>query len=162
MLLLLKYPDPILNQKSEDCVKSDLPLIKQNFDEMVKIMDKAEGVGLAAVQVGILKRYCIIKSFTGESNLIINPVITEGLDLEKKLEGCLSLPLFSEHIQRFNEVTVTYRDENWIERTAVFTGLQAQAIQHEINHFNGLLLINTVSLMKEQMWKKKLKKRGLL
>lgn len=158
-LFILRYPNPILNAVSEDCTEADLLLINENYDEMVRLTNATNGVGLAAVQVGILKRFCIVRDSGNEYNLIINPELVEGLDLTPKKEGCLSLPFFSELVERFEQVTIKFRDSSWTERTAVMTGIEAQCIQHEMNHMSGLLILDTVSLMKQQMYNKKLRKK---
>lgn len=159
---LIRYPNPILNQQSEDCKESDLPFIKESIPEMIKTMDQLKGVGLAAVQVGILKKFCILKDSHGVNHVIINPEIIEGLNLTPIREGCLSLPFFFETIDRFEEITIKFKNDNWEDKTAIFTGIEAQCIQHEMNHFSGLLILDTVSLVKRQMWIKKATKKGVL
>lgn len=159
---ILIYPDPILNERSTYCTEEDIPLIKESLVEMIRLMDGVKGIGLAAVQVGILKRFCIIKDKAGNNNVIINPEITSGDDLVLKQEGCLSLPLFYENVERFDNVTIKFRDLEWVEREAEMSGQEAQCAQHEASHMDGLLILETVSIMKQQMWKKKLKKRGML
>jgi len=159
---LIRYPNPILNQKSEECTEADLPLIKESLPRMTQIVDGLKAAGLAAVQVGISKRFCIVKDHAGKNNLLINPELVEGLDLTSMREGCLSLPFFFESIDRFEEVTVKFKDENWAEKTAVFTGIESQCLQHELNHMNGTLIFDTVSKVKQDMWIKKAKKKGVL
>lgn len=161
-LRLIKYPNPVLYQRSEICTQECVQDIIQKVPEMSKIMNNMNGIGLAAVQVGILKRFAILKDSQGKIHTIINPVLVNGDDLTSKREGCLSLPFFYENIDRFEEVTVTFRDETWAEKTAVFRGLEAQCIQHEINHMSGILIFDTVSKQKQDMWIKKAKKKGVL
>lgn len=164
MLKLLKYPSPVLNQISNDCVESDLQLIKDVYLQMIEVMNQPKGVGLAAVQVGILKRFCLLQNPSDLKNpyIIINPVVIESLDLTKKQEGCLSLPLFYEPVDRYQQITVAYMDETWTSRTAVFVDIEAQCLQHEIDHFNGRLLLDDLSPMIKQMYNKKLIKKGIL
>lgn len=161
-LTIKRYPDPILNQVSVECTEGDLLSIKEAYPAMVKVMNDLHGVGLAAVQVGILKRFCIIKDSQDKANLIINPTIIEGSNLTLKREGCLSLPFFFETIERFDEMTIKYKDDTWTERTAVMSGEEAQCIQHEIGHLNGRLIFNYVSKQKQDLWLKKAKKKGIL
>lgn len=161
-LKLVRYPDPLLNLVSEDCLETDLPYILSVKDQMIKIMDEYKGIGLAAVQVGILKRFAIIKDKSGKNNLIINPETELGEEFQEKREGCLSLPLFYETIGRFEQVIVKFRDDNWTQRRAIMNGQEAQCLQHELNHMSGLLILETVSPMKQQMWKIKAKKKGFL
>ena len=159
-LQIIRYPDPILNQISVDCIETDLKDINEQVPDMVKIMTNMNGVGLAAVQVGILKRFAIIKDSQNQVHLVINPVLISGENLEPKREGCLSLPFFFETIERFDEVTISYRDQDWIERIAVMNGQEAQCIQHEILHMSGKLILEYVSKQKQDMWLKKLRKKG--
>lgn len=161
-LLIIRYPNPILNERSVYCTEEDLPLITESLSEMIRLNDGVKGAGLAAVQVGILKRFCIVRDASGTNNLLINPEITSGDTLVNLREGCLSLPLFFENVERFQSVSIKFRDINWVEREASMTGVEAQCIQHEINHMGGLLILDTVSLLKQQMWKKKAKKKGYL
>lgn len=167
---LIVYPDPILFEKSDICNQSELDWIKKQVPQMKEIMINNNGVGLAAVQVGILKTFCIILSHNSqlgdknsEVDLIINPVIVEeSKEIIKAQEGCLSLPLFYEYIERPESVTATFYDDAWAERTAVFHGMKARCLKHEIDHMMGNPLVNQVSIMKKQMWLKRINKRGLL
>lgn len=159
---LIRYPDTTLYRLSSDCTESDLELIKSSTPEMIKLLEESKGAGLAAIQVGIQKRFCIIKDRSGNNNVLINPELLTGENLRPVREGCLSLPLFYENIERFESVTIKFRDETWTERIAEMTGEEAQCFQHEVNHLNGLLIVDGVSLMKQEMWKKKAKKKGFL
>lgn len=161
---LIKYPNPILNQVSETCTEADLDLIKSSYEEMNNIMKQYKGYGLAAVQVGILKRFCLLTNShdVDKPYVIINPELITSDELEKKEEGCLSLPLLNESVERFNDITIKFRDETWEEKTASFQGLDAQCLQHEIEHMQGKLLIDNLSLLKKQFWLKKASKRGLI
>lgn len=164
------YPDPILTMLAKQCEEKELGYIKSVVPEMTKLMLQAKGVGLAAPQVGISKRFCLVvqesslKQTKPRVNLIINPELLEGDQTTRviKDEGCLSLPLFQEKIIRYSEVTVKFTDENWVERKAVFVGLEAQCIQHEIEHLDGKLITEYMSPMKRQMYIKKLKKNAYL
>lgn len=160
-LTLIKYPNPILKTVSIECTESDLPFINDTVPEMIKLMNSLKGVGLAAIQVGIAKRFCILKD-NSTNHIIINPVITVKNEEVKVQEGCLSLPYFYEFIPRSTKITLTYRDEQWIERTTELEGIEAQCIQHELDHLNGVLQEEKVSLMVRGMWLKKAKKKNVL
>jgi peptide deformylase len=160
-LSVLKYPDPKLKEVSIDCTEEDLPLIKDSIVKMTTLMEAQKGIGLAGIQVGIAKRFCLLKDTT-KVHVIINPVITAQVDEIRVQEGCLSLPSFYEFVDRFQKITMTYRDEQWIERTVELDNLEAQCIQHEIDHFNGILQLDKVSLMVRGMALKRMKKRGFL
>lgn len=104
------------------------------------ILCKNKAVGLSAIQLGIPKQACIIK-FDNEKLLIFNPVITKvGGEEVKHTEGCLSIPFKKFMITRNSEVSVEYRDKNWNIVSAVFYGKSAFAVQHEIDHMNGIIL----------------------
>ena len=160
-LTLVKYPDPKLKEVSIDCTEEDLPLIKDNVVKMTTLMEAQKGIGLAGIQVGIAKCFCLLKD-TSKVHIIINPVITNQVGETRVQEGCLSLPFFYEFVDRFQKITITYMDEQWIERTTELEGLEAQCIQHEIDHFKGVLQLDKVSLMVRGMALKRMKKRGFL
>lgn len=164
---LILYPNPLLNQRSEEVKESDLEAIKILIPGMVSLMNQHQGVGLAAIQAGILKRFSVLDMTKdpyydplGPAVLtIINPVVTEKKSPIRLQEGCLSLPLFQEVMDRHSDITVTFRDENWVEHTREFSGLIAQCIEHEIQHMDGQLILEQVSPLVRQMYIKKLKKR---
>lgn len=161
-LQIIRYPDPILNEKSLECIETDLKYINEQISQMTTLMNNMNGVGLAAVQVGILKRFAIIKDSAGKSNLIINPVLIATENLIDMREGCLSLPYFFETVARFDEITISYRDIHWVEHTAIMSGQEAQCLQHELAHMDGQLILGYVSKQKQDMWKKKATKKGVL
>lgn len=111
------------------------------LDDMKETMYKAEGVGLAAPQVGILRRYCIIDVGDGLLELI-NPVITEKSGEQTDYEGCLSLPGKSSEVTRPMKVTVRAQDRYGNNFTVTGEGLKARALCHEIDHLDGILYID--------------------
>lgn len=164
---LATYPDKVLEQVSEECTEADLEFIKKMVKPMGQIMAEYNGVGLAAVQVGVLKRFCTFasgavaptKQNLGNIILIINPEIIEKTEYTVlDPEGCLSLPRFYEKVERYPDVTVKFRDQDWKEVTAAFTGMEARCIQHEIDHMNGILQVAKLGPMAKQMYVKKLAK----
>lgn len=164
---LVTWPDARLTHPSQDCTEADIPELQKMVKPMQRIMEQYSGVGLAAVQIGIHKRFCVlyvgpIDPYNPNARQVvemINPVIIEyGEEKERMQEGCLSLPCFREGVDRHTEVTVKYRDMNWKEVTAVFDGIEAQCVQHEIEHMNGKILISDLSGMKKDMYEKKLAK----
>lgn len=167
---LIRYPDPILDRRSSELTEVDLESVKNVIQPMTDLMLKCNGVGLAAVQVAIVRRFAVLNMkadpyydvATPAVLTIINPEILETKNPVRLTEGCLSLPLYSEFQDRYADITVKYRDLDWNEVTKEFSGVIAQCIQHEILHMNGTLLIHADSPMKVQMYRKKLKKRGAL
>ena len=113
------------------------------LDDMKETMYKAEGVGLAAPQVGILRRFCIIDVGEGIIELI-NPVITETSGEQTGNEGCLSLPGKFDEVTRPMKVTVRAQDRFGKNFTVTGEGLLARALCHEIDHLDGVLYIDRV------------------
>lgn len=111
------------------------------LDDMKDTMYKAEGVGLAAPQIGILRRYCIIDVGDGLLELI-NPVITATEGEQTDTEGCLSLPGKFDEVTRPMKVTVRAQDRNGNNFIVTGEGLKARALCHEIDHLDGVLYID--------------------
>lgn len=137
---IVEYGDPILRKVCRTQLTFDEKL-HQILDDMAETMYKAEGVGLAAPQVGILRRYCVIDVGEGIVELI-NPVITEKSGEQCGDEGCLSLPGKSKKVTRPLKVTV--RAQNRFGENITVTGeeLFARALCHEIDHLDGVLYID--------------------
>ena len=161
LMKIYHYPEPVLAQKAEPIVETD-DSIRQMATDMIETMYAAPGIGLAAPQVGISKRLIVLDcgGRDEESQLIvaINPEIiaSEGESFEE--EGCLSVPGYYCKIKRKAEVTVRYRDLDGNEQTLSTDGLLAVAFQHEIDHLNGVLFVDHLSLLKRGLFKKKYQK----
>ena len=156
-------PDPILRKKSENLEKVDNDL-KKLMDDMLETMYEAPGIGLAAVQIGILKRLIVIDiSKDNEKKnplFLINPEITfKSKNTSTYEEGCLSLPGQFAEIERPAECYLNYIDYNGKEKKLKADGLLATCIQHEIDHLNGILFIDYLSKLKKDMIIKKLVKQ---
>lgn len=129
--------DPVLEKKSKE-VKEITPRIRELIDDMFETMYEENGVGLAAPQVGILKR--IVTIDVGEEQiLLINPVIEETNGTQKGYEGCLSLPGKSGMVTRPDYVKVRAMDENMQEFVLEGEGFLARAICHECDHLEGIM-----------------------
>ena len=153
-------PDPILRKKSENLEKVDNDTRKL-LDEMLKTMYAAPGIGLAAVQIGILKRLVVIDISKEDQKknplFLINPVITyKSKNTSIYEEGCLSLPGHFAEIERPSQCSVDYIDYNGKEKKLKADGLLATCIQHEVDHLNGILFIDYLSKLKKDMIIKKL------
>ncbi len=156
-------PDTILRKKSEPIEKVDIE-IRKLLDDMLETMYSAPGIGLAAVQVGILKRLVVIDISKEEKKkeplFLINPEIT--FKSEKKStyeEGCLSLPGHFAEIERPAACSVSFIDYSGKKKELKAEGLLATCIQHEIDHLNGILFIDYLSKLKKDMIIKKLIKQ---
>ena len=136
--------DEILKKRSKEVEVVD-DKIRELMNDMVETMHKYDGVGLAAVQVGILKRVIVIDLYDGKPILkLANPVILKTKGTQKVEEGCLSFPNKFVQVERPNEVTVEAINENGDKVNITGTGLLAQALLHEIDHLNGVVLTDVM------------------
>ena len=156
-------PDPILRKKSLSFEKVDSE-VKNLLDDMLETMYEAPGIGLAAVQIGVLKRAIVIDISKEDEKknpiFLINPIIR--FKSEKRSvyeEGCLSLPGHFAEIERPAECELDYIDYDGKERNLKAKGLMATCIQHEVDHLNGVLFIDYLSKLKKDMIIKKLVKQ---
>lgn len=140
-----KEDDEILKKKSKEVDVID-DKIKELIEDMVETMHKFEGVGLAAVQVGILKRILVIDLYDEKTPIIrlINPVILKTKGTQEVEEGCLSFPNKYCKVIRPNEVTVEGLNEKGEKIVIKGKGLLAQALSHEIDHLNGIVLTDVM------------------
>ncbi len=137
---IVKHGDSVLRKVCRSVLNFDERLA-QTLDDMKETMEKAEGVGLAAPQVGILRRYCIIDVGDGLIELV-NPVIIESEGEQCGQEGCLSLPGDYRDVKRPIKVTVRAQDRFGKTFTVTGEGLKARAFCHEIDHLDGILFID--------------------
>lgn len=155
---ILHYPETLLKQKSQPVTEFNAEL-KQLADDMVETMYDAPGVGLAAPQVGELKRLIIVdcsgKDEPDDLIVAVNPEIisSEGDSLEE--EGCLSVPGFWASVKRCSRATMRYQDVEGNTHERSGEGLLAVCMQHEIDHLNGILFVDRLSPLKRSMFKKK-------
>jgi peptide deformylase len=160
-LEILKYPNPNLKKKSQPVDKID-PSLRQLVQNMAETMYTAPGVGLAAPQVGHLLRVVVldITPPTQPKNLIIliNPEIIAAEGECVWDEGCLSLPDFTEEVKRKKKVVVRF--QNLEGETVEIEGndLLAIVLQHEIEHLDGILLVDQLSPLKRSLYKRQLRK----
>ncbi|MBB3127467.1 peptide deformylase [Paenibacillus rhizosphaerae] len=137
--IIVKEPDEVLHKTAKE-VKEVTPNVKKLLNDMADTMYDAEGVGLAAPQVGILKRLIVV-DVGDEHGLIkmVNPEIVAKDGEQFGPEGCLSIPGLNGDVRRAEQVTVKGLDENGKELTITGTGLLARCFQHEIDHLDGVL-----------------------
>ncbi|MHC1758459.1 MAG: peptide deformylase [Negativicutes bacterium] len=141
--------DPVLKQKAKP-VSKITKTVRTLLDNMSQTMQDADGVGLAAPQVGVSLRVIVIDVGEGLIELI-NPAIIESEGCETSTEGCLSIPGMYGEVERFTSVTVQGMDRQGNLSTIMGTGLLARALQHEIDHLEGVLFIERAqSLYKER------------
>lgn len=136
--------DPILTKVCKE-VTEVTPRILDLIDDMFETMYDANGVGLAAPQVGILKRICVIDVTYEDPILLINPKILETSGEQTGSEGCLSYPGKCGEVTRPNYVKVEYMDENMEKHIIEGTELLARALMHEIEHLDGHMYVEKVN-----------------
>jgi peptide deformylase len=158
---IVKFGDPVLETPSKPIEKFDDELHSLVAD-MFESMYAAQGVGLAAPQIGIGKRVAVIDVTAGknpEAKIVcVNPEITHFEGEQREEEGCLSIPGFRGHVARPQYVTVQALDAAGKEFEMRGEGLLARAFCHEIDHLNGILFITHLSLLKRDMIKRKIRK----
>lgn len=147
---IVKLGDDILRKVCRTQMTFDERLAT-TLDDMAETMYKAEGVGLAAPQIGILRRYCIVDVGDGVIELV-NPVIESASGKQEGEEGCLSIPNRYESVTRPMTVTVRAQDRNGNSFTITAEGFKARALCHEIDHLDGILYIDKTD--------KKIRRRG--
>ena len=165
ILPIYTYGQPVLRKVAED-ITPDYPYLKELITNMFETMDRAEGVGLAAPQVGLPIRVVVINldvlsddlpEFKGFRKAYINPHILEVSGEEVSMEeGCLSLPGIHESVKRGDKIRVKYMDENWEAHEEDVEGYLARVMQHEFDHLEGKMFIDHLSTLRKQMIKGKL------
>lgn len=178
-LEILTYPNPLLREVSQPVQKFNESL-KTLVKDMLETMYDANGIGLAAPQVGHLIRLLVIDTRPRDPEksrydnddqtdlekqitqplVLINPEIVKGEGKTTFDEGCLSVPSFFETVERFEKVTVKAQDLNGKEFSFEVDGLLAICIQHEMDHLEGTLFIDHISFTKSNKIKNQIKKTG--
>ena len=159
---IIVAPDSRLNQISKKVEIIDHS-ITSALDQMLECMYQNNGIGLAAPQVGILKRLVVIDCSDNKDIKkplkLINPEITElSKNISEFEEGCLSLPSQYAKVIRPSEITLKYRNTEGLICESEFSGLEETCIQHEIDHLDGKLFVDHISKLKKNIIIKKLKK----
>jgi peptide deformylase len=163
-LPIITLPDPVLRKISDPVERVDTAVVKL-MDDMLETMYAAPGIGLAAIQVGVPKRILVIDaSDEGEPRQPIamaNPeIIALGSTTRVYEEGCLSIPDIRVDIERPETVTVSYIDRHGKKQELAADGLLATAIQHELDHLDGQLIIDFLSRLKRDIIIRKFKKQA--
>jgi peptide deformylase len=165
ILPIYTYGQPILRIKTETIGK-DYPGLKKLIYDMFETMYNAEGIGLAAPQIGLAIRLLVIDADTisdsypeciGFKRVLINPEITEFSSETVPIEeGCLSFPGIHEKVSRSAKIHVMYMDADFNEQNEVLEGFAARVVQHECEHLDGGLFIDDISPIRRQLNKSKL------
>ncbi len=156
---------PLLRKEATD-IPTDYPDLQELIQNMYETMQKADGVGLAAPQVGLSIRLFVIDlnslsddmpEYKGYLHAFINPrILEESEETELMEEGCLSVPGIHENVRRAKSVHVTYLDEQLQPHDEWIDGFAARVFQHEYDHLEGKLFIDHISGLRKQLIKKKL------
>ncbi len=158
---IVKFPDPILQQPAVPVTVFDAELRKL-VDDMFTSMYDAQGIGLAAPQIGVSKRLTVIDlSFQKKPEgkiVLINPEVVEIKGKQVEEEGCLSLPEIRDRVVRAAEVKVRAQDADGKPIEVEGTELLSRAIQHEIDHLDGILFIFRLSRLKRDLQLRKIRK----
>ena len=158
------YGDSVLREECKKIIKGEVDVINLSND-MFETMSQADGIGLAAPQIGISKRIFVVDGTTLEDKemssfkkVFINPVILgEDGDEWEFEEGCLSIPGVRGGVFRKSDILIRYFDENWNEIEESYSGMKARIIQHEYDHIEGILFTDKLSALRKQIIKSKLK-----
>jgi len=159
---IVKYGNPVLETPAEPVTEFDTPELHKLIEDMFASMYAANGMGLAAPQIGISKRISVIDKSSGENPsekiVLINPEIVRVEGKQTSEEGCLSVPGFREQVSRPKRVTIRARNAKgeWFEMTG--EELLARAFLHETDHLNGRLYITHVSMLKRDLIRRKVRK----
>ncbi len=158
VLPILKYPDPSLRKISKPVEVVDIG-VRRLIQDMFDTMYEAPGIGLAAPQVGRLLRVVVLDVSSQQEGLeplaLVNPVIEEGQGEVLWEEGCLSVPGLSVEVPRYERIRVSGLDLDGRPLQIEAEGLLSIVLQHEIDHLNGRLIIDRLSRLKREIYRKK-------
>jgi peptide deformylase len=163
VLPILTLPDPVLRKKAKPVERIDAEL-RRLMDDMLATMYDAPGIGLAAPQVGVLRRLIVMDPAKDEAPkspfVMVNPEILErSEEMRTHEEGCLSIPDFTAELERPARTRVSYIDREGKKREAELEGIWSTLVQHEIDHLNGVLFIDYLSRLKRDMVVRKFTKQ---
>ena len=161
LLNILIFPDSRLRTVAKS-VQSIDDSVKSLAQDMLQTMYEGSGIGLAATQVNVHKRVIVIDISEDKTKpiILINPKITKVIDKAKKVyaEGCLSVPGFYEELERPSEIEISFQDVNGQDHTLIANGLLSVVVQHEMDHLEGKMMVDSISNVKREMIRKKLSK----
>ena len=159
------YPDAILKQVAEPVAEIDESVIGVVKDLVDTMLDAGHSVGVAAPQIGVLQRIVVVdvsRSKLGKENNhglleMINPEVIERSGSKMMREGCMSVPDYTGNVTRAEHIVIEFTDREGSERVIEASGFEAVAIQHEIDHLDGLLFLDRVSSLKTDLYRRKSK-----
>jgi len=159
------YPDPILKQVAEPVEEIDETVIAVIQDLVDTMVDAGHSVGVAAPQIGVLRRVVVVdvsKSKLGKDHNhglleMVNPEIIERSGNRMMREGCMSVPDYTGNVTRAEQIVVEFTNRSGQRRVIEASGFEAVAIQHELDHLDGLLFLDRVSSLKTDLYRRKQK-----
>jgi peptide deformylase len=161
-LPILIYPDPILKARTRPVLPADRAAVAAVLPRMFAAMYAAPGIGLAAPQVGLKLRFCVIDLMPNEQPApltLVNPeIVARSTELVTREEGCLSLPNQYADVTRPAQVRVRYEELDGAVREIEADGLLSTCLQHEIDHLDGVLFTDHLSILKRNMLVRRLAK----
>jgi peptide deformylase len=161
LLRIRQFPDPVLRQRCREVEAFDAEL-ESLVRDMVETMYDAPGFGLAAPQVGVERRLAVVDLSVGEDPeqllALVNPEVVEHEGLEEESEGCLSIPDFTEKVLRPERIRVVARSVRGETFELDAGGLLARAIQHEIDHLEGVLFVDRLKGLRRERAKRHLRR----
>jgi peptide deformylase len=141
---ILTFDDPILREKTKRVTRIDASILRL-LDDLAETMLAAPGAGLAAPQIGVGLRVCVVKGDENQIHQLINPEVVKGQGVQVGWEGCLSYPGWVGEVPRFETVVVKGRNRKGKDVRIKSTGFTARAFQHEIDHLDGILFIDRLT-----------------
>src|SRR5205823_5738221 len=141
---ILTFDDPILREKTRRVSRIDSSVVRL-LDDLAETMLAAPGAGLAAPQIGVPLRVCVVKGDENQIYQLVNPEVVKGQGVQIGWEGCLSYPGWVGEVPRYETVVVKGRNRKGKEVRVKSTGFTARAFQHEIDHLDGILFIDRLT-----------------
>lgn len=168
ILPIFAYGQPVLKKKATP-IEADYPELKELIVNMWETMYHADGVGLAAPQIGLAIRLFVVdteqvdrkkepvETDMGIKQVFINAEIVEEAGTPWTYEeGCLSIPRVTGDVERPDQIRIRWQDENFVAHEAVFTGINARVIQHEYDHIEGVLFVERLKPLKKRLIQRRL------
>ncbi|HKQ61458.1 MAG TPA: peptide deformylase [Candidatus Polarisedimenticolaceae bacterium] len=159
---IVLYPDPVLLQPTRPVERVD-DEVRRLVQDLLETMSAAPGIGLAANQVGVPWRVCVVDASAGETPgsllVLVNPVIAEATGSQVGEEGCLSFPDINVEVERAEKIRVEALDREGRPQGLEAEGLLARVIQHECEHLDGQTFLRHLSSLKRELIKRQIRKR---
>ena len=158
---IITHPHPVLREQAVKITEFNRAL-QELAQDMAETMYQAQGVGLAGNQIGVARQIAVVDISASEDErnylVLVNPVLSEGEGCESGKEGCLSVREYDAKVERFKKIRVIAQDAEGNPLDFIAEDRFARIIQHEVDHLHGILFIDRISRLKQDIYKRKLKK----